>query len=898
MDQAVKKLRVLLLEDEPTDAELEEDALRSAGLIFTGKRVDTREAFIRALEEFKPDIVLADYKLPAFDGGAAVQIVRQQYPSIPVVMVTGTVGDEKAVELLGLGARDYILKDRLARLGPAVQHALSAEQGIRARKAAERALRESEERFRNVFENAKDVILAMAMDETLIMLNPAFERITGWKIEEWLGKPFAPLVHPDELPRAMELFKCAMHGEALPAFELQIIKNNGGYVAAEFTIAPLVRSGPRPYVIGIARDVTERKLAEERIRASEALLRQAQAVASVGSWRISMPGNELTWSDETYRMFGVAPGTPLAYESFLQYIHPDDRAKVEAAWQAALQGAPYSIQHRIVANGVTRWVEERAELEFDEHGNPRSATGAIQDITERRQMEDALKETSNRSQAIMETANDAIICMRPDGAIHLWNHKAETIFGFTAAEAIGQKMHELITPQQYRGKEIEGLRRFVKDGDGPIIGKMVEVSALRKDGSEFPVELSVSAMSVRGEWHATGIVRDITERKHAEARIHKLSSLYATLSHTNKGLVHATCRDELFSSVCESAVTHGKFMMAWVGLVDEKTRLVKPVCHYGGGEDYLGGIAVSAGDVPDGQDPTGAAIRENHVAYVNDYAADGRELPWRGQAVAHGFLSAAAIPLRFKNKVIGALTLYAGDVGFFDSEQLNLLEEMATDIAFALDGFERETLRRKAEEEREAALEKLKNALEDSIQVAASISEVRDPYTAGHQQRVSQLAVAIAAEMGLPDMQIEGIRFGSLIHDIGKIGVPAEILSKPSRLTPLEMELIQTHPRAGYEIVKNIKLPWPVAQMLLQHHERLDGRGYPDGLKEDGIIQEARIIAVADTVEAMSSHRPYRPGLGMDAALAEIKGGAGILFDKQAVDVCIRLVREKGFTFK
>ena len=151
--------------------------------------------------------------------------------------------------------------------------------------------------------------------------------------------------------------------------------------------------------------------------------------------------------------------------------------------------------------------------------------------------------------------------------------------------------------------------------------------------------------------------------------------------------------------------------------------------------------------------------------------------------------------------------------------------------------------------------------------------------------------------MGLSEAQVDGIHFGSLIHDIGKIGVPAEILSKPSKLTPLEMSLIKTHSQAGYEVVKDIEFPWPMAQMILQHHERIDGSGYPAGLKGEEIILEARIIAVADTVEAMSSHRPYRPGRGMDMALTEITVSRGTLYDKQVVDACLRLIREKGFVF-
>ena len=168
----------------------------------------------------------------------------------------------------------------------------------------------------------------------------------------------------------------------------------------------------------------------------------------------------------------------------------------------------------------------------------------------------------------------------------------------------------------------------------------------------------------------------------------------------------------------------------------------------------------------------------------------------------------------------------------------------------------------------------------------------------GHQQRVAQLARAIAQEVGLDKERIDGLRMGAIIHDIGKINVPAEFLAKPTRLTKGEFEVIKMHPEVGYNILKDIEFPWPVAEIAYQHHERLDGSGYPQGLKGSEIIYEAKIVAVADVVEAMSSHRPYRPGLGIDAALEEIETKRGQWFDPDAVDACLKLFREKGFSFQ
>ncbi len=206
------------------------------------------------------------------------------------------------------------------------------------------------------------------------------------------------------------------------------------------------------------------------------------------------------------------------------------------------------------------------------------------------------------------------------------------------------------------------------------------------------------------------------------------------------------------------------------------------------------------------------------------------------------------------------------------------------------------TERMRAEEERKQHAEQLERSLVQTIQAVAVAMEKRDPYTAGHQQRVALVAEKIAHEMALSDDVIEGLRLGAMIHDIGKIYVPAEILTRPGKITETEFEIIKTHSQVGWEIMKDIDFPWPVAEMILQHHERLDGSGYPNGIKGDEIILEARIISVADVIEAMASHRPYRAGLGIEIAMEEIKGRSGELYDPEVVKAATSLFEDKGFT--
>ena len=208
------------------------------------------------------------------------------------------------------------------------------------------------------------------------------------------------------------------------------------------------------------------------------------------------------------------------------------------------------------------------------------------------------------------------------------------------------------------------------------------------------------------------------------------------------------------------------------------------------------------------------------------------------------------------------------------------------------------TERKQAEEKLKRSTDKLVNALEDAIQAIAMIVEMRDPYTAGHQRRVTQLACAIAKEMALSEEQTDALRLAGLIHDVGKVRVPAEILTNPDGLSEAEFNIVKTHPLIGYEILKTIEFPWPIAQIVYQHHERLDGSGYPSSLSGEDILLEARILAVADVVEAMSSHRPYRPAIGIDKALNEISQKKGVLYDANVVDACLSVFTEKSFEFE
>jgi putative nucleotidyltransferase with HDIG domain len=244
------------------------------------------------------------------------------------------------------------------------------------------------------------------------------------------------------------------------------------------------------------------------------------------------------------------------------------------------------------------------------------------------------------------------------------------------------------------------------------------------------------------------------------------------------------------------------------------------------------------------------------------------------------------VPLKNDGRLAGMLLVGSKiSHGPYSNEERKLLQSVSTEVAVNIENANLyDSMKRKHNE--------LQKAVDGVIHAVSLVVETRDPYTAGHQRRVAELARAIAREMKLSDWQTTGIYIAGLLHDVGKVAVPSEILSKPGKINQYEFSIIKNHCQVGYEILQRIDFPWPVTQAILQHHERLDGSGYPKGLTGGDIIIEARILGVADVVEAMSSHRPYRPALGLECALEEIKRGLGIIYDSEVADACLKLLKK------
>lgn len=396
----------------------------------------------------------------------------------------------------------------------------------------------------------------------------------------------------------------------------------------------------------------------------------------------------------------------------------------------------------------------------------------------------------------------------------------------------------------------------------------------------------------------TNIQNEVMVRKRTEEQLSKINLELTMLSECIHAVVRATDEQSLIEQTCQIIIDVGGYELSWVGFAEQNSeKNVRPVAWKGRDEGFFKTINISWDDCVRGRGPTGTAIRSG-MPVVNANTAKNTTIKFlREVMLERNFNSSIALPLKYEDKVLGVLTIYAKEPQAFDTSEVDRLMGLANDLAYGICALRTRAERIQAGKEIEQHVDKLQNALTGTIKVIASTVEVRDPYTAGHQRRVATLAKAIATEMALTEHQIEGIFMAGVVHDLGKIYVPAEILAKPSRLNEIEFNLIRTHSQVGYDLLKTIDFPWPIAQIVYQHHERLDGSGYPRGLQADQILTEAKIICVADVVEAMASHRPYRPARGVEAALKHIQEEGGTLYDPAAVNSCMKLFSEKGFQF-
>jgi len=363
---------------------------------------------------------------------------------------------------------------------------------------------------------------------------------------------------------------------------------------------------------------------------------------------------------------------------------------------------------------------------------------------------------------------------------------------------------------------------------------------------------------------------------------------YRLLSECNQVLLLAQDENQLFQEICRVIVEIG-YRFTWIGFLDDDLlQTVIPVAQGGYGEGYLEDLRIELTDPERGNGPTAMAIRSGQPYIVKNIASDPNYTPWRSSANQRAYASSIALPLKIDGRTSGALNIYAAETDAFDNCELALLTKLADNLSYGIVSLRARADQKKGREELEESVQNLQNSLNGAVNALSAAGEKRDPYTADHQKRVAEIAEGIATILGLTHQEIKSIVIAALLHDIGKMSIPLDILNKPRALTEIEMTLVKTHAQNGFEIVQLIPFKEPVAEIVLQHHERINGSGYPFGLTNNDILPGARILAVSDVVEAISSLRPYRQALGIDKALVEILQNKGILYDNEVVNACLK----------
>jgi len=497
-----------------------------------------------------------------------------------------------------------------------------------------------------------------------------------------------------------------------------------------------------------------------------------------------------------------------------------------------------------------------------------------------------LRTSENNYRAIFNSMVNAKLIVDSESTIVSCNTEFEVMSGYRKQEIEGKKWADFVSDEVIQ--EVNAFR------DQQLIDPnqtKFDFTFFNKQGKSRVI--SLSAAPIPQTTRTVIELYDIT----SYTRIKRaMESIVAC----DKIINQATTEKELIEGVLQKIVEIGGYRFTWLGFLKQgKVLTIQPFAFAGYEDGYLDHLGIKLTDPNRSGGPTGTAINTGTVAICKNFAEDPSVAAWREEALKRGYHSSIALPLkRAESGIIGIMNIYSSEEDAFDEEEVQLLSEMVSGLTFGIISLRMQDQRNQSAEDLLYSLSKMQRVLSQIVLSLSMVVEIRDPYTAGHQRRVATLSIALAKQLNYTEDQLQEISIAASIHDIGKISVPNEILNRPGKLNEMEMGIIKMHSQSGYEITKGIEFAWPIADIILQHHERYDGSGYPNGLKGEEILMSARIIAVADTVEAMNSHRPYRPAVGLEKALAEIVNQRGIHYDPQVVDACVDLFNNLGFSWE
>lgn len=794
--------------------------------------------------------------------------------------------------------------------------------------------------FRELIDQSADAIEVVdPLTQRFLDVNKTGCRDLGYSREELLTMK-VPDIDPGFTAAVQAKMELALKKSEMVVMESSHRRRDGSSFPVEVSVKRVELD--RLYNVVAVRDISARKAMEASLRLANLLIEQSPTV--LFRWA-AKPGWPVDYVSQNVRQWGYEPDELLSgKKAFADLIHPDDLPQIakEVAAHLASGAKQFAQVYRIRSKaGAVIWVDDRTTVERDAQGQPVFFQGVVLDITESKLEEEQRKARLLRVQAQLQALGEIIHSSAlAAGDVETLAHEITErvarvarverasiwLFDATESELRCVDLYEATPARHSAGlvmKEHEYRNEFRAFKESSFVDADQPLSDARTSGyvesyikplgitSMLDVVVQVATKNVgllclehvgpEHHWETDeiafasqladqiGFALTTARQLETEHRLRRVNRTLKSLSACNSAVIHAMSEEQLLQRMCEVAVESGGYKMAWVGYTEQDAaRTIRPVARAGDGADYVQNAKISWADDEAGRGPAGLSVRTGEVQVIRDIANAPSMGPWQEAAKAHGYRSIVALPLKGAAGNFGTLVIYSGEVGAFGAEELALLTEMAGDLAYGITAL-------RTQISNEQGLQRLERSMEATVEALASTVEMRDPYTSGHQKRVANLAVAMARVMGLSASRIQGLDLAASIHDIGKIRVPAELLNKPGALSDIEFRLIQAHAQTGYEILKDVSFPWPIADMVRQHHERIDGSGYPQGLKAEQILQESKILAVADVVEAMSSHRPYRPARGIEPALEFILRERGKTLDAESVDACVTLFRKQGY---
>jgi PAS domain S-box-containing protein len=909
-------LRLLIVEDNPDDADLMIRQLRIEGFEPEWQRVQNPAEFLAALES-PCDLILADYSLPQFSGLAALQLLQEHALDVPLILISGTIGEEIAVNAIKLGAYDYLLKGNLTRLGPAIRNALQDRALREQNRASEQALRASEIRFRRLIENAPDAISLLDDTGRLTYASPSTERVLGYKPQEVIGANPADATHPDDLGNLLTLLADLIEnpGKVITT-QYRFKHKDGSWRWLESTLMNLLGEPGIQAIVFNYRDISERKHAEDALQQAEqkyrTLVEQLPAITYLDDVREdALRQGEFfnTYlSPQVEQLLGY-PATDFYSDPglWVKLIHPDDRQRaIERNIEHFATRQPYKDEYRMLRrDGHVVWVRDEAVAVKGKEDEPWLSQGVIFDITERKQHERELEAIAAVSSALRSAANRAgMLPIILDQLIALLNVEGaalamrDPVSGETVIEiARGEKWSRDIglripagegitsqvidSSQMYVNNDMLADPEIVIPASGeklpaaacaPLIAQGQSIGAIWI-GSHQPIDSSKVHLLTAISNIAASAIHRATLFEQTQRRLKQISALHSI------DIAISSSFDLRFTLniLLEQVTSHLEVDATDILLLNPHSQILEFVAGRGFISSGVERLRVRLGD---GQ--AGRAALERRTVSIPNLQSDENRLGRSELLAAENFVSYYGVPLIAKGQVKGLLEIFHRSPLNPDPDWLSFLETLADQAAIAInDAAMFDNLQRSNTE--------LVLAYDATIEGWSRALDLRDNETEGHTQRVTEATLMLARSMRLSDSELIHIRRGALLHDIGKMGIPDAILLKPGQLTEQEWLIMRKHPVYAYDLLRPIEFLRQSLDIPYCHHEKWDGTGYPRGLKGANIPLAARIFSVADVWDALCSDRPYRTAWSREKTRAYIEAERGTHFDPEIVQIFLKM---------